>query len=598
MTEPAAERPRSSGGGRHGVTGLAAYGGPVRSLRTVLAAVSLPLLLAGCTPTAASPADQSASRPSMSSAPVPDQRTTPASSTGDARPLGLPTQADLDAALTDVRRLTTAQLAGQLIVPRASGRGAAAAWAIREGAGGIGVFAAQVPTGSTAVTSTLRTMNAAAQAAMTATHRRWPAFVAVDQEGGPVTRIGAPLTPLPALMAVGAATPADAHIARDVAQTSGRQLAALGFTVVMAPVADVTVPADPTIGVRSPGADPALVSSVAGSAAAGYLGAGVLPMLKHFPGHGSVTTDSHVALPRQRAPMDLLLRRDLAPFRDLSADVPAIMVGHIALDAVDPGTPATLSQPVVTGLLRKRFGFTGLVVTDALEMAAVTKRYGGGEAAVRALEAGVDVVLMPASMSAARSAIVAAVAKKRLTRATLEASAARMVAYLRTATSSAGPVAVPSSPVVRAGDAALAARLAAGAITQVSGLCGGSLVGSSISVSGGTPTDRDLLRRAARAAGLRVGSGSRVVLLGGGTYRAGEAGGERGSASGSGDVVVALDAPYGLARSTAKKAHLATFGRTPATFSALVHVLRGTARAAGRLPVAVGSWTAGAGCPS
>ncbi|WP_226345686.1 glycoside hydrolase family 3 N-terminal domain-containing protein [Agilicoccus flavus] len=502
---------------------------------------------------------------------------------------------DLAAARRDVAKLPLERLAAQLVVPRQAGSARDAAARLRDvGYGGVAVFREDLPAGAAAVPAA-RSANAAFARATTASGRSWPPFVSVDQEGGPVTRIDAPLTRFPALMALGAA--GDPELARAVGVASGAELVGLGFTVVMAPSADVTTgPDDPTIGVRSAGSDPAAVGRLSTALALGYLEAGVLPTLKHFPGHGSVTADTHVGTARQDASRATLLRRDLAPFRaGIEAGVPAVMTAHIVLTAVDRDRPATLSPAVLDGLLRRDLGFRGLVVTDALEMGAVAQRFGADRAAVLAVGAGADVLLMPADPRAAVSALVAATRDGTLTRARLEESAARMVAALRVA-------AAPASPQDRApgSHADVAARLAAASVVQLSGRCGARLVGRSVRVTGGRADDRAAFTAAARRAGLGVGSGTHVALLDGGAYRAGEG---EGGAGGDGDagrsgagVVVALDVPYGLAGGAAGAARLATFGRTPATFDALVAVLTGRAPARGRLPVAVGARALGSGC--
>lgn len=502
---------------------------------------------------------------------------------------GTPTAAQLATARAEVARLTLPRLAAQLVVPRQSGTRASAAGQLRQvGYGGFTVFRGNLPDGAAAVPAA-RADNAAFAAAVRDSGRSWPAFLAIDQEGGPVTRLDAPLTMFPAVMALGAA--GDQRLARQVGGASGAELRGLGYTVVLAPDADVTVGAqDPTIGVRSPGSDPRAVSRIALGLTAGYLDAGLLPTLKHFPGHGSVTADTHVGTVRNTASIAALRARDLVPFADAAAaGAPAVMTAHIVLTALGD-RPATVSAPTLTGLLRDDLGFRGLVVTDALEMQAVAGRYGAGQAAVEAVRAGADVLLMPADPRAAVDALVAAVGAGTLTRARLEESAARMVATLR-----AG-VHAPPSPSAPGSHGDVARRLAAASITQLGGRCGARLVGAGIRVSGGTSADRSALAAAAEAAGLATGTGTSVVLRGGGTYRAAERAGESSGGAASGDVVVALDAPYVLARDSARVAKLATFGRTPATYAGLVQVLLGKQRAAGTLPVAVGGHAIGSGC--
>ena len=431
--------------------------------------------------------------------------------------------------------------------------------------GGVILMGDNVPTGAGGASSMERITRRLREAA----DRPFPVIVAVDQEGGPVARLGPPVTEFPPGMAHGAAN--DRAVSRTAARASGTELAALGFTMVFAPVADVTMAGDPTIGVRSPGDRPALVSRVAVAQAQGFERAGVVPVLKHFPGHGSVPADSHVELPVQTAPVDRLTQRDLRPFAAaVDAGVPAMMVAHIDVRAVDAGVPASLSRPVVTGVLRDQLGFEGVVVTDSLGMAAVADRSTAAESAVAALRAGADLLLMPPDARAARDGIVAAVRSGGLPRDRLVEAARRVVALQLYQRSSAQR---PALSVV--GSRAEASRaLSERAVTVMDGPCTGPYVGSSIRIAGGTSTDRERLRAAADAAGLGTGAGDLVVLMGAGS-------------TASGDVVVALDTPYGLARSSAATASLALFGRTPQAFEVLVDVLTGRAEAPGTLPVRV-----------
>ena len=578
-------------------------GGAVGCAASVLAVA---VLLAGCGPeqgpggpagsggstTATAPAVPSV--PSVPAVPPPPATAAPAPAPAGSALGGLPSAAELAAATREVSALSTRALAGQLVVARYAGTAPAAAAAqVRAlGLGGVVVFSGNVPDRSADVVPVLRGVAAGVAGALAAQGRRWPAFLAVDQEGGPVARVGAPATSFPAAMALGAA--GDPGLARRVAAASGAELRAMGLTVVLAPDADVTAgPADPTIGVRSPGSDPQRVAATASGLVRGYLEAGIVPTVKHFPGHGGVTTDSHVGMPRRRASLATLLAGDLLPFRVLADQgAPAVMTGHILLTAVDRRRPASLSAAVTTGLLRERLGFSGLVVTDALEMGAVTGRYGAGAAAVLAVASGADVVLMPADPRAAVEALAAAVREGTLTRGRLVASAARMVATLR---HNVGPTPPPS---VVGTHRAAARALADASVTVVSGRCNARVVGRSVSVSGALAPDRARFAAAARRAGLGVGSGTAVRLLGGGAYRASGGGSAAGGETGSGDVVVALDVPYGLARSAAREARVAAYGRTAATFDAVVAVLLGRQPARGRLPVAVGAWPVGHGCGS
>lgn len=526
--------------------------------------------------------------------------------TSAAAPGVLPDPAELDRARADVARLDDARLAAQLVVPRQEATGAAAAEVLRRShAGGLVAFGDVVPTAPNLVSPQLRAASRAVREAMRADGRDWPPFLAVDQEGGSVNRVGAPLTRFPAPMALGAAR--NRELTTQVAMVSGSQLRDLGFTVVLAPSADVTSgPQDPTIGTRSPGADPAEVTTVARALLAGYRDAGVLATLKHFPGHGGVRADSHLGVARQPAPLADLAAHDLRPFADLAATTPAVMVGHVQLLAVDAANPASLSKAVVTGLLRTTQRFSGLVVSDALEMGAITDRYGAGEAAVRAVEAGCDVVLIPADTRVAIDALAGALRSGRLSRERLEESAARMVAALRHAE------ATPARPVSPGTARAVATALAAASITQLDGGCGERMVTDGIAIVGGDLVDRSSLAAAARVAGLAVGSGTVVRLISGAAY---EAGGGAGAVAGAGpiaagapaaqvredgvaaeQITVALDRPYALGSARGGTRLIATFGRTPQTFAALVDVMLGKHKAGGRLPVPVGRYPIGTGC--
>ncbi len=431
------------------------------------------------------------------------------------------------------------------------------------GLGGVILLGDNIPTGPDAAAA-LREITDRLQAA---SGRPYPLAIAVDQEGGPVARLDAGVSELPPAMAHGAAD--DPALTRRVSAGLGAQLRALGLTMVFAPVADVTAgDGDPTIGVRSPGDRPDLVTRVAQAQVDGLASAGVVPVLKHFPGHGSVPADSHATLPVQQATRADLQARDLVPFAEtVRSGAPAVMVAHIDVRDVDPDVPASVSAPVVEGMLRTDLGFEGVVVTDSLVMAGVAERYPGAEAAVASLAAGSDLLLMPQDARAARDAIVAAVGQGRVPVQRL-ADAARRVVALQihlARTSPASPAEADMAAVVR--------DLSTRAVTLVSGPCSGPLVGGSVEVVGGTETDRARFVAAAGRAGLQTGAGSLVTLLG------------TPGSSGAGDVVVALDAPHGLVTSQAGTARLALFGRPEASFDALLAVLTGASPATGTLPV-------------
>ncbi|GMA36278.1 glycoside hydrolase family 3 N-terminal domain-containing protein [Demequina litorisediminis] len=192
-----------------------------------------------------------------------------------------------------------------------------------------------------------------------------------------------------------------------------------------APVADVTTGVtDPTIRSRSAGDSATRVADTVIAAVDGYLASGIVPVVKHFPGHGSVSTDSHAAIPTQSASIAALSARDLVPFQEaIDAGAPAVMMGHIAVEAWG-NLPATL-DPQAYAYLRDEMGFTGLAVTDALNMGAVASV--PGDAAVAALAAGADVLLMPADPRAARDAIVDAIRDGDVPRSRLDDALSRVI---------------------------------------------------------------------------------------------------------------------------------------------------------------------------
>lgn len=216
-------------------------------------------------------------------------------------------------------------------------------------------------------------------------------------------------------------------LAKRYGRCCGLDARRLGLNWLLAPVCDVNNnPANPVINVRAFAEEPGAAGALAAAFIAGAHSAGVLTCAKHFPGHGDTSSDSHLELPLLPHSRERLAAVELPPFTAaIAAGVSSVMTAHLLLPALDPERPATLSPAVLSGLLRRELGFGGLIVTDALVMEAIAGRYGAGEAAVLALEAGADLVLMPADAAAALEAIAAAVASGRLSRAQLERSAAR-----------------------------------------------------------------------------------------------------------------------------------------------------------------------------
>ncbi|MFD3981610.1 glycoside hydrolase family 3 protein [Streptomyces griseus] len=266
------------------------------------------------------------------------------------------------------------------------------------------------------------------QRAALAGRSRLPLLVSTDQEHGIVCRVGEPATLLPGAMALGAG--GSRSDTRRAARIAGAELAALGINQNYAPDADVNVnPANPVIGVRSFGSDPAAVAALVAEQVKGYQGAGVASTAKHFPGHGDTSTDSHTGLPvinHTRAQWEEL---DAPPFRAaVRARIDSIMTAHIVVPALDPSEdPATLSRPILTGILREELGYDGVVVTDSLGMEGVRTKYGDDRVPVLALLAGVDQLLNPPNLSVAWNAVVAAVRGGEISEARVDESILRIL---------------------------------------------------------------------------------------------------------------------------------------------------------------------------
>jgi beta-glucosidase-like glycosyl hydrolase len=255
-----------------------------------------------------------------------------------------------------------------------------------------------------------------------------PLLNSADFETGVGFRINGATT-FPRAMAFGAAR--DEKLAFEAGRITGVEARALGVHVNFAPVVDVNNnPRNPVINTRSFGEDPALVSRLAAAYVRGLQEAGVMATLKHFPGHGDTDVDSHLGLPIIKHPRERLDQIELPPFRaGIAAGAQAVMTGHIEMPAFDPSpnTPTTLSAPIVTGVLRKDFGFNGLIYTDSMGMAGVTAMYSAGEAAVRAIAAGNDLVLHSPDDGAAFGAIRDAVKTGRIPETQVDASVERIL---------------------------------------------------------------------------------------------------------------------------------------------------------------------------
>ncbi|MCH7232696.1 glycoside hydrolase family 3 protein [Glycomyces sp. L485] len=256
-----------------------------------------------------------------------------------------------------------------------------------------------------------------------------PLLISTDQEHGLVTRIGPPATQLPGAMALGASHDADAALT--AAEISGDELRAMGINQNFAPVADVNVnPGNPIIGVRSFSSDPQHAADMVAAQVAGYQSDGDLAStIKHFPGHGDTTADSHTHLPQIDHTYQEWTELDAPPFEAAIAEgVDSVMSAHIQFPALDETlTPATLSEPILTGLLREQLGYDGVVVTDSLQMEGVRTGYGDDRVPVLALLAGADMLLMPPDIDLAYNAVLDAVETGEIPKRRLNESVTRVL---------------------------------------------------------------------------------------------------------------------------------------------------------------------------
>jgi len=255
-----------------------------------------------------------------------------------------------------------------------------------------------------------------------------PLLLASDFERGAANRV-TNATLFPPLMGLGATgSEDDAYAMGRITALEGR---AMGIHMAYAPVVDVNIdPDNPIINTRSIGADPALVGRLAGAFIRGVQDNGMIATAKHFPGHGDTSQDSHSLLPTIAADLDRLEKVELFPFkRAIDAGVRAVMTAHLAVPALDPtpGLPATLSAPIMTGVLRGKMGFNGLIVTDALEMGGVTNTYSTEEASLRAVLAGVDQLLLPPEPDKVIAYLAAAVRDGRVPVSRIDASVRRIL---------------------------------------------------------------------------------------------------------------------------------------------------------------------------
>ncbi|MFE5967892.1 glycoside hydrolase family 3 protein [Streptomyces sp. NPDC056463] len=453
-----------------------------------------------------------------------------------------------------------------------------------------------------------------------------PLLISTDQEHGIVCRVGKPATLLPGAMALGAG--GSRSDARDAARIAGAELAALGIRQNYAPVADVNVnPANPVIGVRSFGSDPQAVATMVSAQVKGYQQAGIAATSKHFPGHGDTATDSHYGLPTITHTRAQWAELDAPPFRAaIAAGIDSIMTAHIVVPALDPSEdPATLSHPILTGILREQLGYDGVVVTDSLGMEGVRTKYGDDRVPVLALKAGVDQLLNPPKLDVAWNAVLRAVEEGELTEARIDESLLRILRLkaklglfrrpyvtgrgVNRAVGTAAHLAradriaeQTTTLLVNQGGFLPVSRRSHGRVLVVgadpaspsgttgppTGTLAAALTGLGFTATalstGITPTATRIEEAVAATAGKDL-----VVV---GTYNLSATSPQRTLvdrlvATGVPVVTIAIRNPYDVAWTTGQRATLAAYSWTDVELRAAVRVLAGHARPHGRLPVPV-----------
>lgn len=424
--------------------------------RLLALGVLLAVALAGCArPTGGERLDSTDSPAvadsSAASSPAPDP---------DAPSGWGPTLGEVELARELVADMSVRKLAGQVIVGRFHGTDPAEPAQLVEDLHLAGV---QVTSSSIADVDQLVALTEAVTDAHAGGGRSYPPIVGVDQEGGEVSHLRGIAAEFPAFRAAGDAIEADEDggpaLVSEAARTTGLELRGLGFTWVFAPVADVTIgDADPTIGSRSASVDAAIASSAVEAAVEGFEEVGIVSTTKHFPGHGSATADSHEELPVLSRSWTELQQGDLLPFEAaIEAQAPAVMVAHLEVPDLASGISSSLASQTYD-FLRDDLGFEGVAVTDSLGMGAVVATH---KPAVTALDAGADLLLMPADTRIAHRTVKRAIKRGELSRARVEEAATRVVALQLWQQRRAAEVPVPDDVAEQALAAAEALRSAA-----------------------------------------------------------------------------------------------------------------------------------------
>lgn len=493
--------------------------------------------------------------------------------------------------------------------------------------GGIGIFARNAKDPETMSQLTGALQDSARRAGSV------PLLLTADQEGGVVMQVTERASLFPGQMAIGAT--GSTELACDAARIMGEESLAMGLNLICAPVLDVNLnPDNPIIGIRSLGEDPAAVATLGAAMLRGYEQSGILACAKHFPGHGSTTSDTHLELPVLRTSLAELEDTDLAPFKAaVRAGVPAIMTAHICFPELAPdGLPATLSPAVLTGLLRRKMGFEGVIITDCLEMQAIQKHYGTVLAAVAAVKAGADILLICHTLELQKGvmkAICNAVTEGEIPESRIDESVRRILNMKlfrlpkppRTTANGTGPLENVGSPAHRLVERKVARKAITLARNEEGILPLSGRVGVMALVY---PETMPLLRKEdledstnflvekmrthcqtlmevkfniplnpediANAIAASGNAEVTVVCTSSKTLSQEQDQGalvNRLLATGRPIVTVAMRNPYDARSYPAAKTHLLTYGYRPCSIAAFVAVLFGEARPSGKLPVSI-----------
>jgi beta-N-acetylhexosaminidase len=532
---------------------------------------------------------------------APARTSAPAASTGSPKPA-------VDVAKI-VAGMSTEEKVGQLFVTRVIGTkaGAGTAEAIRKyHLGGVIYFPENLKS-----PAQIADLSNGLQDAARGSGGKVPLLIATDQEGGLVARLDGIITDFPGNMPLGATR--STKDARDAARVTATELRALGLNFDYAPDSDVNInPANPVIGIRSFGADPGLVSRLAGAAIDGYQKSGVAASAKHFPGHGDTDVDSHTGLPVITHSKKEWERVDAPPFRAaIRHHVDVIMTAHVVMPKLDPSrTPATLSKKILTGLLRDELHYDGVVTTDGLEMAGVREKYGDAQVAIRAIKAGADQLLLPPNLSTQYNAVLGAVKKGEISKKRLNEAVTRIVKLKASRglfTAAPASAKKAASKVRTSANQAVARRVADHSVTLVkksgsvplhgsvfvTGVTTDALAGGlrdhgvknvTASATGTSPSASAISAAASRAKaadaavvttdGARISTAQRNLVA---AIRR----------TGRPVAVVAVGTPYDISAMPDVPTYIATYSREAASLRAAAKILTGDLLPTGKLPVSI-----------